>query len=283
MKRTSQMLPSLFSYVDYKLYLRSRLEPADNAQRGQRALLARAIKCQPAYLSRVLNGSADLSLEQIEAACRFLVLVASESRYLMALHGCNRAGSTQVRAFWQEQMQAAKQEHQNLKQRLKLDESLGKSEQLTYYGSWHFAAVHMATSIKKLQTVSALSNYFALSTQVIQSTLEFLISVGLVKKEGHEFRITDKNIFLGRNEVMAAHHHLNWKLKSIETLNTPGSNQIHYTGVVTLSRTDAEKIKELILSSVMQVRDLIASSSEELLACYNFGFFEVGRSSIGII
>ena len=62
---------SSFSFKDYKALLHWRIETSPRRGRGVRAALAQAMKVQSAYLSRVLNGDADLSLEQADAANTF--------------------------------------------------------------------------------------------------------------------------------------------------------------------------------------------------------------------
>ena len=57
------MTMKLLDYSDYKAYLRA----ATDASRGLRTALARSLGCQTAYVSQILNGGAQLSLEQAEA------------------------------------------------------------------------------------------------------------------------------------------------------------------------------------------------------------------------
>src|SRR5262249_35474544 len=109
--------------------------------------------------------------------------------------------------------------------------------------------------------------------------LDFLVSAGLVEKMGVRYVTSERNIHLGRNHAMTAKHHINWKLKSIESISVPEENAIRYSGVVTLSRADAEKMKEIILRSLEQTRTLVRNSNEEILGCYSFEFFEVGNPS----
>ncbi len=270
---------SIMSFSDYKVSLLALLADLEKHDRGgQRSALARAMGCQPAYLSRVLNGDGDLSFEQMEAACRFFVLKPSESHFLISLLGENRAGTQQMKEFWRAQIKAAQKEHRELKGRLGLRDSLSEGEILTYYGSWHHSAIHIATSITEVQTVSALSEYLSLAEVVVRASLEFLVRAGLVEKKANRYVTTDRDIHLERGHAMVEKHHINWKLKSIETANRPDANAIRYTGVVTVSREDAERIKDLILEAVERTRQVVRESPEQILGCYNFEFFEVGKS-----
>jgi uncharacterized protein (TIGR02147 family) len=265
----------IVDFEDYKNCLKFLLERPGS---GPKAGLARAMGCQPAYLSRVLNGDGELSLEQMDAACRHFVLGPSESAYMIALVGENRASTSHLKSYWRKQMAEQREQFTHLHGRMDLEDSLSEKDTLTYYGSWHYTAIHMATSIPSLQTVPAICNYLSLPESVVRGALDFLIKTGLVDNRKGAFVISDRNIHLDRHRMMTNKHHANWKMKSIETLNAPESNAIHYTGIVSLSPEDAKTLKNIILRSVQKVREVVRDSSEEILGCYSFEFFEIGNS-----
>lgn len=64
------MKENLFSFLSYKAYLSSKTG-ASNTKRGEKTALAKALGCQPTYISQVLHGNAHLSLEQAEKANSF--------------------------------------------------------------------------------------------------------------------------------------------------------------------------------------------------------------------
>ncbi|HEY1080196.1 MAG TPA: hypothetical protein VGE46_08860, partial [Bdellovibrio sp.] len=66
----------LYDFEDYKAYLRHRAE----AERGVKSALAKALNCQSAYISQVLNENAHLSLEQGDAANTFFAHSEKESQ-----------------------------------------------------------------------------------------------------------------------------------------------------------------------------------------------------------
>lgn len=267
---------SVFTHTSYKDCINHLLLVTESQDRGQKSALARSMGCQPAYLSRALNGDGDLNLEQVEAATRFFILNAAESHYLMALLGENRAGTQELKKYWKRRLKEAKAENSELKGRLDLDDVLSVEQAFTYYGSWYISAIHVATSLEHVQTLSALAEYFSLTEETVRSALAFLIDAGLVEKSDGRYKMTDRNIHLPRKSSMVDKHHINWKLKSLETMNS--KDAIRYTGVVTLSAQAAEKMKELILQSVQEARTIVRESEEEILGCYSFEFFEVGNS-----
>lgn len=272
----------LIHFSAYKDALRSLIEDQETHQRGVRTSLAQHMGCQPAYLTRVLNGDADLSLEQIESAGRFFLLSEAQTEFLIALVGENRAGTIKLKAYWSKQLKEARERIDELKGRLDLNDSLTKEEMQVYYQSWHFSAIHAATSIPTLQKVSALTKYLHLTEDVVRSTLRFLVDAKLVVQKDDRFQVTSRRIHISRRDPLVYRHHLNWKLKSLETLGYPETNALRYTGVITISKEDAKKLKEMILSSIEKSRKLVSLSKDEILGCYSFEFFEIGDLSKGI-
>ena len=84
---------ALFEFRDYKAYLRQALERRREHERGSQARLAESLRCQSAYLSMVLRGSADLSIEQADGVNVFLAHSAKESHFFLILVQRARAGT----------------------------------------------------------------------------------------------------------------------------------------------------------------------------------------------
>ncbi len=68
---------TLFDYSDYKKYLSDRLKT------GTKSKFAACIGCQPSFLSQVLGGSPDLSLEQGILANEFFGHTGAETQFFM--------------------------------------------------------------------------------------------------------------------------------------------------------------------------------------------------------
>jgi hypothetical protein len=62
---------SVFLFKDYRKFLLHLLDEP-TAERGQQARWAAAAGCQPAYMSHILKGRAEFSLEQAEALSNHL-------------------------------------------------------------------------------------------------------------------------------------------------------------------------------------------------------------------
>lgn len=269
------MTKIIFEYTNYRTYLRTRLEVAGG--RGCKALLAKAIAVQPTYVSQVLQERAHLSLEQAEAANLYFMHNTQESHFFLLLVQKDRAGTKTLREYFKKQMDAV------LKERLVLTERLGKTQQLEeadrswYYGSWLPAAIHIATTIPTLRTVNRLSEALLISPEKTLEILEHLEVIGLIKKEGAEYYPGTQVIRIGKDSQQLLKHHTNWRLQAMQSFDREKINELHYSGVVSLSSADVTKIKDRLLGSIKDNIDLIKDSKEEELFCLTIDFFNLIR------
>lgn len=90
----------LFAYDDYRAYLAVAIARGRFGERGPRTQLASAAGCQAAYVSQVLKGESNFSLEQGDAISSFLGHKAEERSYFLDLIQLARAGTQDLRAFF---------------------------------------------------------------------------------------------------------------------------------------------------------------------------------------
>lgn len=259
------------------LYLRSRLEAREGKRRGIKSQFARAIGCDGAYVTRILEGSALLSLEQGMRANAFLVHTPDEAEFFLAQISFARAGSKELKAYFSKRMESLRETHRTLSRRIKNTESFPEVTQATYYSLWAYAAIDIATSLPSLQTVEALSRYFRIPAPTIASALSFLRECGVVEQRGEKWVNTQKQVYLASDSPHIRKHHLNWRLKAMQAIESlPSGRNLHYSSVISISKQDLEKLKEHFIQSVGRARELVkASTEDEILAAYNVDCFEL--------
>lgn len=124
-----------FGYPGYREYLQARL-PVTGSERGIRSRLARHLRVQPAFLSRVLSGLADISLEHAVEVGEFLGHAEAEQEYFLLLVQHSRAGSEALRQALERQMARARRQRRLLASRVRTTRELTHEEQMTYYSHW---------------------------------------------------------------------------------------------------------------------------------------------------
>lgn len=267
---------SIFEFTHYKIYLEAKTG-ASGTRKGVKAAMAKVVNCQPTYISQVLHGNAHLSLEQAEVLNGFFSHSHDEGIFFLLLVQKDRAGTKNLRNFFQEQIEEVLKKRLVLTKRLGAKETLSEVHQATYYSSWIYAALHIALTIPELRTRDALSGYFNLPVRRITEALDFLISTGLIRATEKGYEVTSAQIRLGNDSKNILKHHTNWRLQAAESLDREQLTDMHYSGVVSLSRVDVVKIKNILLEAVKESQVLIKDSKEEELCAVAIDFFSLKK------
>ena len=265
----------VFDFKDYKPYLEKTLELRAEHQKGQKSKLAQFIGCNPAYLSQILNGITDLSPEQAQATNAFLGHTPLESRFFLNLVLLSRSGTKELKSFYEGELKQQLQERRDLKNRFQSNRTLSEVDQARYYSSWYYAAIHVAVSLAHLRSKTQISQALDIPLATVGSALEFLVQMGLLKMHGSEYRQGEVSLYLGSDSGFLTKHHTNWRMKAIQSLDHVSEEDLHYSGVITCSEDDSEKIKEILIQAVGKIRETVKKSGDETLRVYNVDFFSI--------
>ena len=270
-------MKSLFEHKDYKTYLSERAGPK-GARTGFRSGLAEAAGCNLTYVSQVLSGPRDFSLEQAEQASAFLGHTPEERHYFLLLVQKARAGTKALEKYFEEQLDGVRASRLQLKNRIAPGAALSKEHQYTYYSSWIYAAVHVGISIPQLQTKEALARYLHLRGEVVQPVLDFLVEAGLAVEEKNRYRIGPTMIHLGNDSKNILRHHANWRARALVSLEKESASDLHYSAAVSVSRADAIRLKSRLMDVIQQTVKEIGASPEEEVFCFALDFFGLKES-----
>lgn len=270
----------IFEYKDYRDYLKGRLKVLPTGGWGARVKLAKAIPCQVGYLSQVLNGKADFSIQQAYSVNQFLSHNDEESHFLMLLLQLERSGSHPLKKYFQTQIDSALGNRQILKNRFKNQPSFSDENQQIYFSKWYYAAIHAILSIPKFQTKESLIRLLNLSPKIISSTLDFLTQSGLANKVDDKFIPINTSFHLSDTSPLITQHHVNWRTKSINSITSDNKENLHYSSVVTLSQSDYFKIKNILISNIAEIKKIISGSPPEIPSVFSLDFFDLSSSTV---
>lgn len=270
------MILSIYDYKDYKTFLNDWLKIQPNKGRGQKVLLAKALRCQTPFISHVLSGDYHFSVEQAVDCAKWLAFDEEATDFLLRLVLKARAGNRETEAFFEKQLQKKRSTQTELKKRLKISSGLSVQDQNQYYSSWHYSALHMALLNPKLQSIAELQKYFQLSSNQINKILDFLVQTKLVEisSNGKVKHVTNQ-LHLERNSFQIISHHTNWRLHAIEKIKEGGTDNLHYSSVVSMAHKDYDWIKTKISLLLEEVLEKIKPSPDEKLAAISFDCFEI--------
>lgn len=268
---------TVFDFTSYKAYLETVEASRKGLQRGFRTKLSAAIGCQSGYVSHVMNGSAHLSLEQALRVAKFLELDAKEQKYWLLLIEFERAGTPELREVFAEELRILKEQHLNIKERVGDASVLTEAEQSRYYSSWHYSAVHVASSLKEFSNLKSIAEALKIPEEVVGNVLLFLIQTGIITESKGKLKPGLTQVHLNRESPLILQHHTNWRIAAIQSLAGGDPGDVHYTTLSTLSKNDAEFLKAEMTKLIETYVATVKPSKEEVMYNFNLDFYGLIR------
>ncbi|MBC7372185.1 MAG: TIGR02147 family protein [Bdellovibrionaceae bacterium] len=245
-------------------------------RRGLKSKAAKFIGVHSTLVSQVLHGKLTINLEQAEKMSRFLGHNEEESHFFLLMVQKARAGTKNLENYFQNQLNQIMKTRQVIKKRVGKTDSIAAEDELRYYSSWKFSAIHVALSIPDLNNAAALANHLDIPIAQVRAMLDFLTQTGLaVSKELGNFEIGPKHIHLSSESAQVRNHHMNWRMRVLKSLDKETRSNLHYSSAVSLSTADTEKIKELLIQNLNSMNKVIQTSKEEQVYGLNFDFFNL--------
>ena len=268
------MAKTLFDFDDYRAYLKFAL-PVSGPLRGSRSKLAESLGCQSAFVSLVLGGNTHFSLEHSAKISRFLKLDEDEQDFFLLLVHLARAGSKDLEDYYKKRIEAIRRRRREIKERVVTTQSLSESDQLTYYSSWHFTAVHMCLMVPHLQERRSISTALQLPTDTVSSVLNFLTRTGLAEQRGDKFVCGPIRIHLPDSSPLVSKHHTNWRMRAVQSLDNRSHTDLHYSSVMTLSEVATERIRDLLLQTIQDSEPIIKDAKNEIVCALSLDLFQI--------
>lgn len=268
----------LFEFESYKDFLKQWVGPRTR-RTGEKAAMAKALNCQATYISQVLYGAADLSLEQADQLNVYFGHTEDEAEFFLLLVQKERSGTASLQKYFSTKLEELKKKRMNLTARLGSVHTLTADEQARYYSSWHYAAVHIALSIPTLRTPKSIGKYLNIPSVKVISIIDFLGRIGLAVSRGNgEYEVGPSSIRLSNESPNIFRHHSNWRSQAVESLDREDLHDLHYSGIVTISKKDALVLKDRMLTRLKEDLAIVQVSPEEELYCLSMDLFSLGRN-----
>jgi uncharacterized protein (TIGR02147 family) len=266
----------IYHYENYKEFLNEKISELPKKGRGVKGKLALALRCQTSYVSQVLGGNADFSLEQCYEVTKFFHIHGDEKEYFLTLAQYNRAGNFELESYFKEKLEALKEKRLTLHKRLKKNKKLNLEDSAQYFSSWMYAAVHVLLTIEGKQDVESISQYLNLPKETIAQTLSFLEQKGLATQVDGKFIPGQTTLHLDKTSPFIRQHHINWRHQAIRSIDRHLDKNLHYSSVVSVSKKDAQIIKDESIKFITHIKSIVSeSSTEEELRGFNLDFFQL--------
>lgn len=264
----------IYSFLKYKDYIRKQLSLNEHIK-GYQSLLAKAAGCQRPYISQVMNGGADISLDHAAGLCSFWDLNENETEYFICLVEYARAGTPVLKKILKNKIKKYRIANENLTKRFNKPGVNSIDAQAAYYSSWTWAAIHILITIPSYNSLEKICQRLSLSKEEAMNVLTGLASMGLIFQRGQKWFITEKHIHLPKESPFNSINHMNWRQKSIQNSMFRSDDSLHYTGIHSLSLKDYDSIKAIFYNSIDLSHDIIKPSKEEELIYIGIDLFKV--------
>jgi uncharacterized protein (TIGR02147 family) len=238
-------------------FLRKYLKALPNKGRGELRRLSEATGIHSTTLSQALRGDRPFSLEQVANICRYLGLNDFETKYALLLLQSERAGTQVLREIFEAELKALRQQALELVNVVKRDKNLSEAEKAIFYSNWYYSAIAVLSSVPGLQTATSLSAKTSLSLQKTNQALEFLVRSGLCEEKNGKIGPGTHSTHLDAKSPLVSRHHGNWRIKAME--KHPGLNsetEMAYSSPMSISKSDANKIRSLLVELVREVSEI---------------------------
>jgi uncharacterized protein (TIGR02147 family) len=265
---------SVFEFEDYKLFLKNLLAPSGET-RGARSKLAEKLNCNIGFVSQVLNGESQFSLEHATLISEFLELSEEETDFFLLLVQFERAGSEKLRVHLNRQIKRIQKQRKEIKSRIKTSKDLTEADYGIYYSNWAYSAVHMTLSITQYQSKSALKEKLNVTSKQLDTIIQFLLEKSLIIEEKGVYKTGPTRIHLTRNSPLICQHHTNWRIEAMKFIPKQIETNLHYSSVMTMSVADSEKIKNAILKALEDVEVILKPSPNEEVYSLGIDFFKL--------
>jgi hypothetical protein len=237
--------------------------------------MAREMSIQSTFLSRVLNGQGNFSLEQGLQLSHFLAHSPLESEYFLFLLQFEKAGSHELKSYFKTKLEGIRNERFRLSHHLERKQSLDEHEQAIYFSSWKYAFVHALCSLPQIRTEKDLVAPSGLPPDEVGTILKFLFSKGLVGIQNEQLQVNTLNLHLSDTSPFIDQHHRNWRYMVIKSLDNKKQNNLHYSSLITISAQDATRVREKLVQFIRELSTIVENTKVEKGFVFCLDFFDV--------
>ena len=242
--------------------------------RGEYRKVAERLGVSTTMVSQVFNGDKHLSLELASDLTDYLHLNELETDYFFLLVEHARAGSFRLQQKLKKRLENATAEAKKLEVRLKQDAELNDATKAIFYSSWIYTGVRMLTDLSDMNDAQEIADRLNLPRPQVQKVLEFLIKEGLVVQKDGKLKMGPRRTHIGASSALVNKHHQNWRLAGFQKMILTETENMFYTGPMSLSVEVAERVRSELPALIEKIHGWVVPSQAETVRCLNIDWFE---------
>lgn len=266
-------MPSIFSFLDYRVYLAAWIESQGASAYGMKGRIAEALGVSSSLVSQALSGLKGFTADQTSDLCDFIGLSEMEAEYLHLLVERDRAGSALYRAKLDRKIEAMKREAGKIGKRVPRHKELSDEQRAIYYSSWLYTGARNALAIPGCDSVDALAKKLAVEPPVAARVVRFLLENGLAREENGRLAVGPASVHVDRDSPFVNKHHQNWRLQGLRAMERGREQDLFFTSPMSLSRDAAAEIQALLPELVSRALKIAGPSPSETAVCLSIDWF----------
>lgn len=264
----------VFDFEDYRKYISARLAAMPFQGRGELSKIAKELGVNSSFLSQVLNGAKNFSLEQIYVLGEYLQMNETEIHYLGELVNLERASKKNYKLFLKRRLDRIKNEVRAREGIPPVDQPLDERNQAVFYSSWKFSAVQLLTGIEGFQELERIAERLEIGVSEAKSILEFLVGCGLCVTNGEQYQIGARRTHVTESSPLRPRHLLNWRIKAFTDINQNAKDCLFFSAPMRIDEATYFKIVKAVRELIQNTNTLIDQADDQTVACLNIDLFK---------
>jgi transcriptional regulator with XRE-family HTH domain len=240
------------------------------------AKVAEAIRVQRPYLSKVMNGSADLSEDQLHLVCEYFEISGDEKNYLELLLQYSKSGLKERKDFLKKQIQQLQSIKLDIKNNIEAEKISPTNVLFTeYFLNPQMQIAHVALNVKRFQNLEVLASVLNLTKKSLAEILNKLELLKLIEFKNNRFIVINQSLHLPKDSNLIHPHQTLLRVKSIEHQQNKSHDSGNYAFSVTFSCDEEgrKKIQEDFIKYLKSVQKTVQAAGTEEVYQINFDLF----------
>ena len=265
----------IYSFQNYHDILKAWLKNQPKQGRGVAGKLAAHLRISTVLMSQILNGSRSLQPEYAYALTQYMRLTANEVEYFLLLVQWENAGTDEYKKHLRQRIDRLRSSALEVKSRVSQDMQLSEEAKARFYSHWSYSAVRLMTDIPEYQRPETIAETLGIDRSRVIEILEFLVDHKLCNQEGGRFSMAIKSTHLENESPWIHFPRLQWRQKSISSLENMKPDSLYYTAPMVLSIKDKQWVRERLLQLIREITERARDSSSESVYCLIIDWFSL--------
>lgn len=266
---------SIFEVTEYREWFFQWLKSKPKGGHGELSKIAQFLDVNSTLMSQVLAKRRDFSLEQGFKLCQYFSFNHLESRYFMLLLQFERAGTHDLKSYFERELKEIKKESGQIKNRVKTDKEISDTDKSFLVSTWKPTALLVYTGKETGVSLEEIEAELGVSKEEARGLAEKLLEMGLIQLSGGHYKTGFMRLHIPKGSSFLLRHYSNWRLRAIDRSDQINDDEVMYTSVSSISEKDLAKIKEKLLSWISEYAKNVSASPAERVVCFNLDFFRV--------